>query len=385
MIHYDFIAHSEYGGWFHVYSFTFLIGWFITLILCWWRFKLRNIPFWTLEISIFIITIPAMLGASFFGKINFVSQIKWYDLFAFWKPGLSVIGGLLIGFCIGWGWFYYCGKKLYISLWVFADLILPNLLLGQAIGRIGNFFNHELLGHTVSYQALHWLPNAIKNNLFKWYLPPNQQDPFFQPTQAISTNGMTGVDPLNHRLVQYYQPLFLFEMIANILWWALLVGVVPWLWQYISCYCWNKKNQKKVRFAHFYHTLYWSVVPHQEQAVHKHQLIHFKKTHQFPRTWSDWKKQHDISLRLNQVHNPHRIIPLRAGVAGSSYFIGYFLIRLILLNQRAPVERFFGMILWVNYLLFTLFILCGMAILLLVQYVLPRYYRRSDWLYEKQY
>ena len=58
-------------------------------------------------------------------------------------------------------------KKYKISLWTYADCIIPNILLGQMIGRWGNFFNHELLGKEISDPTtgfFSWLPAFIRNN-----------------------------------------------------------------------------------------------------------------------------------------------------------------------------------------------------------------------------
>lgn len=61
---------------------------------------------------------------------------------AFWNGGLSiqgaVAGGLLYTI-----WFI---KKHDIKFWYFADILAPGLILGQAIGRIGCFFNGDAYG-----------------------------------------------------------------------------------------------------------------------------------------------------------------------------------------------------------------------------------------------
>ncbi|MDF0726155.1 prolipoprotein diacylglyceryl transferase [Cytobacillus sp. S13-E01] len=56
-------------------------------------------------------------------------------ILAIWEGGLAIQGGIMGGIVIGI-WF---AKKRKISAWKFADLIAPGLLLGMAIGRIGDF------------------------------------------------------------------------------------------------------------------------------------------------------------------------------------------------------------------------------------------------------
>lgn len=59
------------------------------------------------------------------------------SLFAIWQGGLAIQGGLIGGLIAGI--IYTRIKK--IKFWFFADLFAPGLLLGQAMGRIGCYFN----------------------------------------------------------------------------------------------------------------------------------------------------------------------------------------------------------------------------------------------------
>jgi len=79
------------------------------------------------------------------------------DALKIWEGGLSihgaVVGGALAGL-IFTGW-----KK--VSYGDLADIAAPSLILGQAIGRWGNFFNQEAYGlpvHDISWQ---WFPYAV--------------------------------------------------------------------------------------------------------------------------------------------------------------------------------------------------------------------------------
>ena len=46
------------------------------------------------------------------------------------------------------------------------DVAIPTILLAQAIGRWGNFFNQEVYGAATSEASLWWLPAIVKNNMF---------------------------------------------------------------------------------------------------------------------------------------------------------------------------------------------------------------------------
>jgi phosphatidylglycerol:prolipoprotein diacylglycerol transferase len=64
------------------------------------------------------------------------------DAIAIWKGGLGVPGALLGG---GLAAFFYV-RHVGLNWWVWADLIIPGVALGQAIGRLGNYVNQELYG-----------------------------------------------------------------------------------------------------------------------------------------------------------------------------------------------------------------------------------------------
>ncbi len=64
------------------------------------------------------------------------------DVFAVWNGGLGIYGAVAGGFLgvLLFGWYRR------ISPLVFADAAAPGLILAQAIGRWGNYFNQELFG-----------------------------------------------------------------------------------------------------------------------------------------------------------------------------------------------------------------------------------------------
>lgn len=62
--------------------------------------------------------------------------------FYFWEGGIAIFGSLLGG-ALG---VLLASRLTGIRFWSFADALVPGLLLAQAIGRFGNWFNHELFG-----------------------------------------------------------------------------------------------------------------------------------------------------------------------------------------------------------------------------------------------
>ena len=71
--------------------------------------------------------------------------------------GLSVIGGVIGG--VGMGVVVCLAKK--VSFFRVADCVVITILLAQAMGRWGNYFNQEVYGGVVNNPALHWFPFAV--------------------------------------------------------------------------------------------------------------------------------------------------------------------------------------------------------------------------------
>ena len=76
--------------------------------------------------------------------------------FAIWEGGLGIWGAIALG---GVGAWIACRRR-GIPLPAFADALAPGLLVAQAIGRLGNWFNNELYGGPTD------LPWALK--IYEW-------------------------------------------------------------------------------------------------------------------------------------------------------------------------------------------------------------------------
>ncbi len=77
---------------------------------------------------------------------NQVTDPKWKGIFAVWQGGLGVWGGIAIGGLAG----AIVVRRSGARVRDFADAVAPGLLLAQAIGRWGNWFNQELYGKPTS-------------------------------------------------------------------------------------------------------------------------------------------------------------------------------------------------------------------------------------------
>jgi prolipoprotein diacylglyceryl transferase len=134
----------------------------------------------------------------------------WWGPLAIWKGGLGVWGGIAAGCLAG----ALVARRAGADVWLLADCLAPGLLLAQAIGRIGNWWNQELFGRPTD------LPWGLE------------------------------IDPVN-RPIEYldsatFHPTFLYEALWNLAAAAVLVFVIerrvrprpPGLFAaYIALYC----------------------------------------------------------------------------------------------------------------------------------------------------
>ena len=107
-----------------------------------------------------LLAIPmAIVGARLYYVIFEWSQYKdnLIDIINLRKGGLAIFGGVLAGILAGF--IFTKWKK--INFWNLADICAPSVILGQAIGRWGNFFNQEAYGYAVKNPALQWFPAAV--------------------------------------------------------------------------------------------------------------------------------------------------------------------------------------------------------------------------------
>lgn len=130
------------------------------------------------------------------------------EIIAIWHGGLAIHGALIGSVLAG----YIFSRVRRISFLKLADLAAPSILLGQAVGRWGNFINQEAHGGPVTLEFL--------QNLHL-------------PTFIIEQMNIGGI---------YYHPTFLYESIWN------MVGVILLIWL-------RRKNQ--IQGIVFFSYLIW--------------------------------------------------------------------------------------------------------------------------------
>lgn len=107
--------------------------------------------------------IAALIGARLYYVIfswdNYKNNL--IKIFAFREGGLAIYGGVLASIAVAW----FFTKKRNISFGLLADTAAPSLILGQAIGRWGNFFNQEAFGgYTDSIFAMRLMKQNVSQH-----------------------------------------------------------------------------------------------------------------------------------------------------------------------------------------------------------------------------
>lgn len=123
-------------------------------------------------------------------ELYFLPTKNPWNAFAVWDGGLGIWGAVALGAVGAWIGCRRCGA----SLPVFADALAPGLLLAQAVGRFGNWFNNELYGEPTTRP---------------WGLVIHQMDP--------ATGGAARGPDGSPIVLGTFQPTFLYEALWSAL------------------------------------------------------------------------------------------------------------------------------------------------------------------------
>ena len=133
------------------YSVLIIVGAFLAIIMIMKEAKRHNYPTDFVFNMCFWAIIFGIIGARlYFVVFNLDLYSNFWDIFKIWEGGLAIHGGIIFGLitCL-----IYC-KKYKARLVRLLDFVAPALLLAQAIGRWGNFFNQEAHGAATTLEHL---------------------------------------------------------------------------------------------------------------------------------------------------------------------------------------------------------------------------------------
>lgn len=188
----------------HIYALCILMGIVLAVWITTTRWKKLGGNF-DQVLDITLVSVPAgIIGARLYHIITTPERFFGPDgdraeMFRIWNGGLGIWGGVLFGALAAWAW---CRHKHY-PMALLADAIAPGLLVAQAVGRLGNWFNQELYGAPTT------LPWGLKLNMEGTAIGHSEQcyDGATCPSGTL------------------FHPTFLYEMIWNLIGAAIIVYI----------------------------------------------------------------------------------------------------------------------------------------------------------------
>jgi len=138
----------------HFYALCIVLG--IAVAIFWGDRRFRKLGGGRNVVAdVAVVAVPSgIIGGRLYHLITspdayFGSQGKPFDAFKIWQGGLGIWGAIALGTYGAW-WQYRrivrTGREGMLSFAQFADSLAPGVLVAQALGRIGNWFNAELFG-----------------------------------------------------------------------------------------------------------------------------------------------------------------------------------------------------------------------------------------------
>ncbi|MGI6685276.1 MAG: prolipoprotein diacylglyceryl transferase [Bacillota bacterium] len=117
-------------------------------------------------INLVVVAAPlGFIGARLYYILFF--NLEYYlshpaEIPAVWHGGLAIHGALIGGILGG----YLVVRHYKLNFWQMADIVAPSLILGQAIGRWGNFFNQEAYGYETDLPWAMYIDGAYRHPTF---------------------------------------------------------------------------------------------------------------------------------------------------------------------------------------------------------------------------
>ncbi|GAA1855936.1 prolipoprotein diacylglyceryl transferase [Brevibacterium marinum] len=176
----------------HFYALCILAGIIIAIVLTNHRLTKRGVPEWQV-LDIATLAVPlAIVCARIYHVITHYTDYfgpgrnPWNvfepgSVWAIWEGGIAIFGALLGGVLGAW---IMC-RRMGIRLTALLDALAPGVIIAQACGRFGNWFNQELFGRPTT------LP---------WGLEIDPNNPAFPPGLPVDT---------------LFHPTFLYEVVWN--------------------------------------------------------------------------------------------------------------------------------------------------------------------------
>jgi len=174
------------------YGICIALGALMGILVAKYSSKKKNINYSTFA-DLVLVSLPiGLIGARLYYVLFSFSNYKnnLLDVFNVREGGLAIHGGIIFGLLTA---FIFTRIKK-ISFLKIVDIAAPSVILAQAVGRWGNFFNQEAHGGPVSYDYIKHFPAFIQ--------------------KGMNIGGI------------YYHPTFLYESLWNLCVFVVLILII---------------------------------------------------------------------------------------------------------------------------------------------------------------
>jgi prolipoprotein diacylglyceryl transferase len=173
----------------HIYGLMYVVGIVVAILITRRRWRSQGgDPNLVDDIALW--GVPAgIIGGRLYFDLTTPKYIPphWWGPLAIWDGGMGIWGGVALATVVG----IWRVRRTGASVTGFMDAVSPGILVAQGIGRIGNYFNQELFGGPTN------LPWGLRI------------DPQFRPP--------------GYTEIATFHPTFLYELVFDFVWAALLV------------------------------------------------------------------------------------------------------------------------------------------------------------------
>ena len=204
------VAFTIFGKEIYWYGIVITVGIILSAIYAFWRAKKLGVRIDDMyDYAIFTI-IFGVIGARAFYVLTSLSEYKSFlDIIAIWHGGLAIYGGIIAGILV----VIIVSKVKHIKMLRVLDAIAPAVMIGQALGRWGNYFNQEAFGCNTT------LPWGMKS----WVVQSSGVGSSLEGTVEYLTNYIKNNSEeiqklgMNIDAQGYVHPTFLYECLWNVI------------------------------------------------------------------------------------------------------------------------------------------------------------------------
>ena len=200
------VAFTIFGKEIYWYGVVITVGIILSAVYAFWRAKKLGVRIDDMyDYAIFIIIFGVIGARAMYVLTNLGDYKSFLDVISIWRGGLAIYGGLIAGVTV----VFVVSKIKNIKVLRVLDAIAPSVMIGQALGRWGNYFNQEAFGCNTT------LPWGMKS----WVVQSTGAGSSLEGTveyltsnkASIEAQGMT-IDPNG-----FVHPTFLYECLWNVI------------------------------------------------------------------------------------------------------------------------------------------------------------------------